>query len=87
MPSTLLSIHGQQLWPLTRKANAGLPTKVWTRAQPMCLLPGPREGRQTGLAVGNFTPNFFFFSNPTHSSDENLLSALHSIDWPLVPSV
>lgn len=63
--STLLSAHGQQLWPVTRKANAGLSTRVWTRAPPTCLLPGPREGRQAGPAAGDFTQCFSPQAQPT----------------------
>ena len=38
--STLLSTHRQLPWPATRKTNAEISARVWTRTWLMCLPPG-----------------------------------------------
>ena len=47
MDSTLLSTHGQLPWPVTRKANAEISTRVWTRTWLMCLPPGLKAWIET----------------------------------------
>lgn len=48
----------------------------------MCLLPGPREGRQTGLAAGDFTHFLFFFLFQTQPTFQMKTFSLHPIALP-----